>query len=69
MSFQRSCVLIFKWNFRLNECHICGKRVMSLTAHLKIHEKRAEKSAHLEVSAFTLTPSPGTKSKRAAAQK
>lgn len=58
---------------RAVECEICGKRVMALAAHMKIHTKNAINNQIEEKTALDITSellgTPGTKSKRAAAQK
>lgn len=53
----------------LNECTICGKRVMALTAHMKVHEKKPENAERIKAATVVPAPSPGTKSRRVAAQK
>lgn len=53
----------------LQECTLCGKRVMALSAHMKVHNKRPEKSEEFNKVERTSTPIPASKSKRAAAQK
>ncbi len=54
---------------RLQECTICGKRVMALAAHLKVHDKRPENTEEFNQVEGTPSPSLATKSKRAAAHK
>jgi hypothetical protein len=42
---------------------------MALSAHMKVHNKRPEKSEEFNKVERTSTPIPASKSKRAAAQK
>ena len=59
----------FRYMRRMSECTICGKRVMALTAHMKVHEKRPERLEKQLSESIAQGQSPATKSKRAAAQK
>lgn len=59
--------------YRLAECTVCGKKVAALAAHMKIHEKKTDTEELRQESSkkkiVEFTPSPGTKSRRAAAHK
>lgn len=42
---------------------------MALTAHMKVHEKKPENAERIKAATAVPAPSPGTKSRRVAAQK
>lgn len=42
---------------------------MALAAHMKVHDKKPEIAALVKAAAMVAAPSPGTKSRRVAAQK